>query len=431
MRKAILSFIVSLFFAYPCYSQTNGGFSTCPSSMPAEMCKAAVEALRKKSAHSIRPDFLVPDSPAFSVLGVVPENAIRPESTRDLVIAVLNGIDPEGNLQSGVAIDTAPYVLTGVDLADYRNDYLERFLSRAQVSIATTKGGSDDDKSLRASIGFRFTFLDKGDPRLDTSLDASFYALLQSLRLQETSKLIELEDDLENLAIKKETAKTSGDSERVKTLQDAIDDLDRKREELENLTEKDLEEQWISLLKEHEKGQWNATSATVGIAPIFFSQDGSLDDIASKSFTIYSTFSYGFDHFGNLPARQGAGRWLSKNAHLLLHTRYTVGEEKALKDGSGFREQNTFTLGAQLRMQGPKIWSSQKGGDLAFGLEADYIHRDFDGGGDDDMFRFTGIVEVKPFKDSGLTLKVAVGGENGDQEEDDTFVITSVNWGFN
>jgi hypothetical protein len=428
MRKAILACAISLFLAYPSYAQTNGGFSICPPSMAEETCKAAVEALRMKSTHSIRPDFLVPDSPAFSVLGVTPENVIRPESTRDFVIAVLNGVDPKGNLQSGVAIDTAPYVLTGVDLADYRNDYLERFLSRVQVSIATTKGSSDEDESFRASIGFRFTLLDKGDARLDTSLDAAFYSLVQVSRLQETVKLVELEDTLEKLANQLAEARAADDKTREKELKDAIEALDHEREELENLTEKDLQEQWVSVLKEHEKGQWNSTSATVGIAPVFLSEDGSLDDIASEGFTVYGTLSYGFEHFGKLPAQKGAGRWLSRNAHLLLHARYAVGEREALEDGLGFREQDTVTLGAQLRFQGPKIWSAQKGGDLAFALEADYIYKDFNSGGGDNLFRFTGVVEVKPFKDNGLTLKVAVGGESGDEEEEDTFIVTSINW---
>ena len=426
MQTTILLFGVLISFAFLSTVQASDGFVMCPDSITEEVCNKSVEYLSGKPAQDVRPDFFVPDSPAFSVLGVTPETTIRPESTRDFAISLLNGVDPRGNMQSGLAIDTAPYLLTGVDLADYRKDPFKRFLSRTQLSIATTKGSSDDDKSVRASIGLRFTLFDKGDPRLDTGLDSAFYGAIKAARVQEIVKLIEMSDRLEKIVIANEKAKNAGNEARMKELENANEAIEKEREELENLTEKDLQGQWTAVLKEYEKGQWNATSATIGIAPIFFSEDGGYDDIKSKGYTLYGTLSYGFDLF---EAKDGAGSWLRKNAHLLFHVRYSADQEEPLDDGSGFREQDTTIFGAQLRFLGPKI-SNQKGGDLAFALEVDNILKDFENGGDDDTTRFTGVIELKPFKNSGFTLKVAAGGEDGGDQDDNGFVVTSVNWAF-
>ena len=56
-------------------------------------------------------DLSVPQSPAFAILGITPDNIIRPGSPRDLALSLLNGVGKNGAFQSGIAIDTAPYLL--------------------------------------------------------------------------------------------------------------------------------------------------------------------------------------------------------------------------------------------------------------------------------------------------------------------------------
>ncbi len=448
MRAASLLSGILLSLAFLSAAQASESFAPRPKGMTREDYDKAVKFLQGRSATNVRSDLLVPDSPAFSVLAVAPETVVRPESPRDFAVSVLNGVDPEGNLQSGVAIDTAPYVLTGVDLIDYRLDPLERFLSRTQLSIATVKGSSANDESVRASVGLRFTLFDRGDPRMDRSLDEAFYRTIHAARDQERAKLTQLSDVLETLQndIDKtqqelEQAQKEGNTTRVTELQDRIEAqqahadevkkaVDDEREELEDMTEKTLQEAWTATLKEHERGQWNATSAALGIAPVFFSEDGRYDDLAGQAYAIYGTLSYGFDHLGRSRAEHGAGRWLSRNAHLLLHARHTTNQKEAVEGSSEFREQDATVVGAQLRVRGPRIWSDQKGGDLAFALETDYVLKDFEGGGDDHTLRIIGLTEMKPFKNSGFTLKVAVGGESGGDQGDNAFVITTINWAF-
>src|ERR1051326_6742315 len=99
-------------------------------------------------------DLSVPESPAFTVLGVTPQTVTRPASPRALATSLLNGVDPQGNFQTGLALDTVPYLLfmgNSITVNDYRNSTGTRFLSNTQVSFATTKGSSDD-KSLRLAF---------------------------------------------------------------------------------------------------------------------------------------------------------------------------------------------------------------------------------------------------------------------------------------
>src|SRR5258708_17355465 len=56
-------------------------------------------------------DFSVPDSPAFTILGVTPQTITRPTTPRGLAASLLNGVDENGNFQAGFALDTAPYML--------------------------------------------------------------------------------------------------------------------------------------------------------------------------------------------------------------------------------------------------------------------------------------------------------------------------------
>ncbi len=113
-------------------------------------------------------ELMVPSSPAFAILGLSPENVARPATVGEFTASILNGVDANGNLQTGVAIDTSPYLLLRGDqltIRDYNDNPLKRWLARTQLSLATAKGSSDDDKALLAAVGMHVTLWDEGDPR--------------------------------------------------------------------------------------------------------------------------------------------------------------------------------------------------------------------------------------------------------------------------
>ena len=128
---------------------------------------------QQKDAKSDALDLSVPESPGFTILGLTPQEVTRPTTPREFVTALLNGFDQNGNFQSGIAIDAAPYQVfhgNSVRYDDYKNDYWKRFFWRTQVSLATAKGASDTDKSARVGAGLHLTLMDHGDLNRDETL---------------------------------------------------------------------------------------------------------------------------------------------------------------------------------------------------------------------------------------------------------------------
>jgi hypothetical protein len=96
----------------------------------------------------------------------------------------VNGVSREGQLQTGLALDSAPYLLAYGDritLNDYGRRYMVRLLSRFSVSVATAKAESSDDKAVRLALGFRATLWDLGDPRTNQELLGCFRDKLPAL----------------------------------------------------------------------------------------------------------------------------------------------------------------------------------------------------------------------------------------------------------
>lgn len=99
----------------------------------------------------------VPQSAGFALLGVTPEKVIDPQGGHDLGAALLQGLDSDGNFQSGFALETRPYLWN-------QDEYIpepsskDRFLAGFKVSLATTTGLDDKDKANRYGIGVNWTY---------------------------------------------------------------------------------------------------------------------------------------------------------------------------------------------------------------------------------------------------------------------------------
>jgi hypothetical protein len=260
---------------------------------------------------------------------------------------------------------------------------------------------------------------------MDRNIDAEFGKLAAAGVNRVRAQHDALGDRFEDLERQKESAKTPEEIERIEKQKLVV------QAELQALQAKEqaaFEKPWNELMKQYERGTWNASSAAIGVAPVFFSETGSYSDLDSDGYAVYGTLAYGFDGFKQRTAdnRESLG-WLGKYTQILLHARYTENEMEALPEGAGFRKQNTTIYGGQFRIQGPKIWSDD-GGDLVFSLEGSNVSKDFAEGGNEDVTRYAGGFEVKPLKNSGFTLKAVVGGQSGGSDSDSGFVATTLNW---
>jgi len=161
-------------------------------------------------------DYDVPESPAFTILNLNPKDITHTAAPRDFAASILNGLDKNGNFQSGLAIDLnlwgianrnaqesgtgffskSPLMLTAdrtdssgaiirdegyidgdfsfspLDLCTDQHAqlwnttrWLRYFWYRTSFSFATTKGAEETDQSLRLSGGVQMTPWSLADPR--------------------------------------------------------------------------------------------------------------------------------------------------------------------------------------------------------------------------------------------------------------------------
>jgi len=275
-------------------------------------------------------DLSVPESPAFTVLGVTPNAIARPGTPREFATSLLNGLDKNGNFQTGLAIDTAPYMLfngQNVTLQDYNDYYLTRLLSRTQFSLATTKGAASDDTATRLALGLNVTLWDKGDARVyhpkrgpDGDVLTCFKANIQPPDAPSSA----IPTPAEIAAI---NAKAIAANNKVA---DACRDKVR-------------------------KANWNATGWVIAYAPSWITKNGQNTSLKWNGGAFWSSFAYGFDGLSSL----------QKIAQLIVHARYRSNEQVADPARPGrFISQNSSFFGGRFRAGNPAF---------AFNFEAAYV----------------------------------------------------------
>lgn len=374
-------------------------------SLPAGLLESSTDIageLEKVQAAML--DLSVPDSPAFSVLGLTPEEVSRPTTARKLATSLLNGVDRHGVLQSGVAVDLAPYLaLAGESLRlnDYRMRYGMRFLSRLQMSVATVKASGNNDEATRAAVGLRATLLDHGDPRTDPDLDACFDKrptlppppkfIVPPLPADPTPEQAAEWGVLLKRGIEEEqkfNAAVDTYVERVRVAVDACREEARKR-------------------------NWNNTSWIVAFARAWISETGALADLGSTGGGVWTTFAYGFEGYPRL----------EHSAQLLLHARVRNNEQVPQPgDDAPLVTRDAGLLGLQFRV------GTQNS---SVSLEALLDRTRPEGGRVVNNHRFS-LGYERRLADN-LWLGVAVGGQAPAAEgapQSGGFVLSSFKWGF-
>lgn len=145
--------------------RTAGGFPATSSSMlaVATLCFASTTAAQDAGLELLT---AVPESPAFVFLGASPTEVTRPGAVRDFGVALISGIDEEGRVRQGVALEATPWFYVpglSIPLAEYREDWLKYMLANSQLSVGTARTAGDS-AATDLAVGLRFTLWDRGDP---------------------------------------------------------------------------------------------------------------------------------------------------------------------------------------------------------------------------------------------------------------------------
>lgn len=123
------------------------------------------------SANKFVLDYNVPESPAFTILGVSPASVVRGTASKPVVASLLSQIGNGGKLLGGAALDVAPYGYFGrfTNVREYQTNALKRILANVLLSFASAPL-DEDTASLRFGAGVRVTLTDPRDLLQDSSL---------------------------------------------------------------------------------------------------------------------------------------------------------------------------------------------------------------------------------------------------------------------
>lgn len=327
-------------------------------------------------------DLSVPDSPAFTVLDLTPNTVVQPSSPKQLVTSLLSGVDRNGNFQSGIALDTVPYLLFFGDkltLEEYQASYPTRLIARTQLSIATTRGASSADKSARLALGFRATLWDDSDPRSDPEIISCLKKGLAQANLELGPLPPGMSD--QDLAAKKQEA-----AQKAAPIISSCRNTIKQR-------------------------RWNNSSLTIGAAPSWISLDGNVRDLRWNGGAFWTSLAYGFDGISGLEDMFQA----------ILHARYRTNEQVPDPNVQGnFLIQDSTLFGVLLKGGTP---------DFAFTGEYIYANNKPQGMMSDRTFRLSFGAERKVA--TNLWFSVSVGGDGGRTGgKNNNFVLTSFKWNF-
>jgi len=332
-------------------------------------------------------DLSVPESPAFTVLGVTPNTIVRPGTPREFATSLLNGLDQNGNFQSGLAIDTAPFLLfngQNVTLKDYNAYYMTRLLSRTQFSFATTKGASQDDTATRLALGLNLTLWDRGDARMYHPERGPEGDVLTCFKA--------------NIVLPPPPSSAT-------PTQAEIDQINASTEALNN-KEADL------CRDKARKANWNKSSWVIAYAPSWISKNGQNSSFRWNGGAFWTSFAYGFE---GVPS-------LEKIGQLILHARYRTREQVPDPANQGkFLTQDSAFFGGRLRAGNPQF---------AFNVEGSFIRNKPLGGKATNSNRLAFGVEARV--SDNLYFVISGGGNLGTNNgEKKGFVLSSFKYGFN
>jgi hypothetical protein len=361
-------------------------------------------------------DTAVPPAPALAAIDVKPQAVIRAGTQRDLALTVLNGIDPNGTLQTGLAFDFVPYFALRGDqttLGQYASwSSLGRAVRTSSISIATTKASTNDDDAVRLGVGYSVTLLDRGDPRLDR-------ALIQCIQDELTAALPT------TVAAEPADAGTTPPVLRPP-----------------GPTQAEVAQKIRSQCRDnpaYKSNLWNRSAINLGVAPTFITDSGELGDLENNGVSAWATVAYGFDRFKRPayetiidanenervvltedPEPTGFFDYLERHAQLILHARYR-GNEKAQVDGR-LNRQDLTTVASQFRL----IYDR-----FNINAEGALLHAERKRGLDNDTYyRLSLGTDVRIPGVSNTYLSLTIGGELGRDDEDSTFVASALKWRF-
>lgn len=371
MRAVVRGILIGLLAACaaPALSQAE--------STPAANASDGEAQADKTSIGAILGDLISPESPAFSMLGVAANEITHPETPKKLAMGVLNGLDQNGNFQTGFAVQFSPALLFGgnsITYNDYRTSAALRRLVRLEIVSAVTKG-TGDDKAARATLGLVWTPLQAADPYADDGLHDCISRAFDSVPLDPPGS-------------------TEAETQR---------NLEAKAARLGPLV--------AGCRKKHAVSPADDMLLQVGAAPIFLSESGDTDDFRAHGFVANGIFRIGMRRLlGMGRSQSGEG----PHGQVILAAAYRKKEVVPDPANEGqYLQRNRLNAGGRL------LFGSLDS--PIFGLEAMYQHANYSNSGKDNYLTYAASFDY-PLKE-GLWVGVSAGGSSGRRLGGDDMIV--------
>jgi hypothetical protein len=119
---------------------------------------------------TFRTQFAIPDAPAFELLSVDPGTILRPQTPRDLAVALSGFQSADGSLSvpRAFAVEFSPGILVGGRRMTQETYDRHRLLYATRLSLATLRAGSGEG-TTRIAIGARLSLADRAGYGTDES----------------------------------------------------------------------------------------------------------------------------------------------------------------------------------------------------------------------------------------------------------------------
>ncbi len=319
--------------------------------------------------------------PAFDALGLTPETVTTPGTPRELVAELINGVDRNGVLQNGIALEAAPFrwLWIGTSRGDYERHPLLRCLYHFSVSVATAKA-TEDSEAIQLAVGFKDVLWESADhdPYRNPKLTTAFkQAALEELGPPE--------GDFGDGGLSPVSASSK------KLFETAV--------------------------AEFYANKWRGGIWTAAIAPTWNSESGKIGDLSGTGFTAWTTFAYGL----STPVLPQMGTNAPINVQFIAELRYRNGEQVIdPNDKLHLANQDSFLAAGRLRF----------GSDTFNGFaEGAYVRVWHGLNGDDGGWRGALGVEKRIAPNVWLVLSAGQQFGGGSVEGNELFVLSSLRFG--
>lgn len=359
------------------FEARNVGAET-PSSPPASTAAAtpesdaaavvtATRAGLEKEIGGLNLDRPIAAVPAFTALDLSPESVANPSTPRDFAAALLNGVDRKGILQTGLAVETAPFrMIPGwkQDFPSYNDagwkGFWTRLLYNFSLSVATAKASTDDEKAVNVAIGAQAVLWQdaESDPRRNEAAEAAFLSIF---------------------------------SPRTSAPGTAVPDQDE-----------DAHAKWLAAVQAFHEERWAGTVWTASIAPTWHSETGKAGDLSASGFTAWSTFAY---------APKNPIFKTDVRAQFLAHLRYREDEHVSDPDDANrTAKQDTLLAAARVRL-----------GSKNFNAFAEGAYLRISNGLDGDESAYRGAIGFERRVSENMWLVVSGGEQFGEGSSENEF----------